>query len=613
MRAAAKLVAHGSPCRSCVAWHLPPPPHRPVRLAHAGASRELLGVHPSSLIGENASIAPGARIGPFCVVSDDAVIGPNCELGAGVHILGATTLGADCVVRSHAVVGSPEPGTTVLGRGNVVGAHAVVGAVCADKKHAPALASHLVIGDGNDIREHAQIHRSSGPDTVTKIGSGCLLMGGVHVGHDCAVGDGVVVSNNALLAGHVVVGDHAVLGGAVAISQRNGVGAHAFVAGGARVDGWVPACARAAGDRAVIRGVNVVGLRRAGYARREILETIRAASALWRPAEETVSPPAEGGSPAFGTEAGGVHARLRPPDARELARRVEAALTDAERAAKKSNKATAKRSARIAPSPAERMLRDARETLSEPGRTLVPWRAITRDESARARALERAALLMESAGVDGRRGAETDAGVSPPTESDAADSVTTSPAPPLPPRLERTSPESLPEPEKLKRLNMASLKALLQVRGLPTDGMKYLLVARLDQNRDAPLNAESNAAAMAAEAADVAWRVRDPSRAPDCLCGDPCKEKTVRKEGPNKGKTFWACRRPKQAAPCGFFQWRSGTKKAASAPRRATRATVTPSAPTAAPTVDVRGGNDMFEDLVIMTSSRPRARDAATA
>ena len=63
MRAAAKFVAHGSRCRSCVAWRLPPPPHRPVRLAHAGASRELLGVHPSSLIGENASIAPGARTG----------------------------------------------------------------------------------------------------------------------------------------------------------------------------------------------------------------------------------------------------------------------------------------------------------------------------------------------------------------------------------------------------------------------------------------------------------------------------------------------------------------------------------------------------------------------
>lgn len=607
MRAAAKFVAHGSRCRSCVAWRLPPPPHRPVRLAHAGASRELLGVHPSSLIGENASIAPGARIGPFCVVSDDAVIGPNCELGAGVHILGATTLGADCVVRSHAVVGSPEPGTTVLGHGNVVGAHAVVGATCTDKKHAPALASHLVIGDGNDIREHAQIHRSSGPDTVTKIGSGCLLMGGVHVGHDCAVGDGVVASNNALLAGHVVVGDHAVLGGAVAISQRNGVGAHAFVAGGARVDGWVPACARAAGDRAEIRGVNVVGLRRAGYAREEILETMWVASALWRPAEETAEGSAEGQS-AFGTAIGGVHARVRPPDARELARRVEAALAEAERRAKKPTKATEKKKVSAPPraSPAERMLRDARATLTEPGRTLLPWRAIPRGEaSSRARAPERAAPATESADVDGRRGAE-----SPPAEADAA---STSPAPP-PPRLERTSPESLPEPEKLKRLNMASLKALLQVRGLPTDGMKYLLVARLDQNRGAPLNADSNAAAAAAEAADVAWRVRDPSRAPDCQCGVPCKEKTVRKEGPNKGKTFWACRRPKQAAPCGFFQWRTGMRKpVAAAPRSATRAAVTSSAPpAAAPTVDVRGGSDMFEDLVIM-SSRPRARDAAAA
>ena len=257
MRAAAKLAARGSRCRSRVAWRLPPPAHRPVRLAHVGGSRELLGVHPSSLIGANASVAPGARIGPFCVVSDDAVIGPNCELGAGVHVLGATTLGADCVVRSHAVVGSPEPGTVALGRGVVVGAHAVVGAACADKKHSPSVASHLVIGDRVDIREHVTIHRSSGPETVTKIGNECLLMGGAHVGHDCVVGDGAVVSNGALLAGHVTVGDRAVLGGAVAVSQRNGVGAHAFVAGGARVDGWVPACARGPFRRGAGRGGRV--------------------------------------------------------------------------------------------------------------------------------------------------------------------------------------------------------------------------------------------------------------------------------------------------------------------------------------------------------------------
>ena len=89
----------------------------------------------------------------------------------------------------------------------------------------------------------------------------------------------------------------------------------------------------------------------------------------------------------------------------------------------------------------------------------------------------------------------------------------------------------------------------------------------------------------------------------------------MRKEGPNKGKTFWACRRPKQAAPCGFFQWRTGMRKPVAAARRVARwrAAVTSSAPpAAAPTVDVRRGSDMFEDLVIM-SSRPRARDAAAA
>ena len=403
MRAAAKLVAQGSRGRSCVAWRqLPPALHRSVRLGYASAPRELLGVHPSSQIG-TASIAPGVRIGPFCVLSDDAVIGPNCELGAGVHILGSTTLGADCVVKSHAVVGSSDPGTTRLGKGNTVGAHAVVGVLCADKKHAASSASHLVIGDNNDIRELVRIHRSSGPDKVTKIGNDVLLMGGVHVAHDCEIGDGATVS----------------VGG---------------------------------------------------------------------------------------------------------------------------------------------------ETQTQTNKN----------------------------------------------ENEMED--TTSSAPP---KLTRTSPESLPEPEKLKTLNMASLKALLQVRGLPTDGMKYLLIARLDQNRDAPLNLNSNAASIAAEASDVAWRVRDPNAAPNCVCGEPCVAKVVRKEGQNKGKTFWACRRPKQAAPCGFFQWKTGTKKAPTT-KKSTRAVVTPAAPRQSfdPTVSHRGGSDMFEDLVIMSSSarkRGIERDAAEA
>ena len=405
MRAAAKLVARCSRGRACVAWRqLPPVPHRVVRLGYTSACRELIGVHPSSQIG-TACIADGVRIGPFCVLSDDAVIGANCELGAGVHVLGNTIIGPDCVVMSHAVIGSSDPGTTVVGRNTRVGAHAVVGAIC-EKRGTPAFASHLVIGDDCVIREQAVIHRSSGPASVTKIGNNVVVMGGVFVGHDVCVGDGAVVC------------------------------------------------------RALAEGTNTTENEK-------------------------------------GTE------------------------------------------------------------------TSTPLRA-TEDETKY------------------------------PSESS-----------PPPPKLKRTSPSALPGPEHLKRLNMVSLKALLQVRGLGTDGMKYLLVERLDANRDKTVNENSNAFAIASEASEIAWRVRDPNTAPACVCGDPCKEKNVRKEGTNKGKTFWACRRPKQAAPCGFFQWKTGTKAKTSATKKSMRAVVTTASPrqTTGPTVNVRGGSDMFEDLVIMSSS----------
>lgn len=194
--------------------------------------------HPTAVIGDGATIAEGVKIGPFCVVSDGAVIGADCELGPGAHVLGNTTLGDRCVIRSHAVVGAEVrachishkmrslsnrtiifdcfcyfffstsdtslllrqvPGTTVLGRGNIVGSHAVVGSQCQDKKYAAGDACHLRVGDGNDIREHAQVHRSSSPHGCTTVGDDNLIMGSCHIGHDCTVGDGNTLSNHSLL------------------------------------------------------------------------------------------------------------------------------------------------------------------------------------------------------------------------------------------------------------------------------------------------------------------------------------------------------------------------------------------------------------------------------
>lgn len=87
----------------------------------------------------------------------------------------------------------------MLGRDNIVGSHAVVGSQCQDKKYVPGSACNLCLGDGNDIREHAQVHRSSDPEGWTRIGDGNLLMGSCHIGHDCVVGNGNTISNHSLL------------------------------------------------------------------------------------------------------------------------------------------------------------------------------------------------------------------------------------------------------------------------------------------------------------------------------------------------------------------------------------------------------------------------------
>ncbi|KAK3245011.1 hypothetical protein CYMTET_45403, partial [Cymbomonas tetramitiformis] len=136
----------------------------------------------------------------------------------------------------------------------------------------------LKVGNGNDFREHVQIHRSSSSDMCTSIGSHNLVMGGCHVAHDCIVGSGNILANNTLLAGHV--GDYAVMGGAVAIKPFCHIGSYAFLAGGAMVEGDVPACVRAKGDRAELMGVNTEGLKRNGYDRQQIVETQRACSTL---------------------------------------------------------------------------------------------------------------------------------------------------------------------------------------------------------------------------------------------------------------------------------------------------------------------------------------------
>jgi UDP-N-acetylglucosamine acyltransferase len=156
-------------------------------------------------------------------------------------------------------------GRTTIGRENRVFQFASVGAEPQDLKYRGE-ESRLEIGDRNIIREFATVNPgTTGGGMVTSVGSDTLLMNYAHVGHDCRVGSHCVLANSATLAGHVTVHDWVIVGGLAAIHQFVRVGESAILAGGAMVIHDVPPFCNASGDRARLRGINVIGLRRRGF------------------------------------------------------------------------------------------------------------------------------------------------------------------------------------------------------------------------------------------------------------------------------------------------------------------------------------------------------------
>ena len=200
-----------------------------------------MSVHPAAIV------SPEARLGRDVVVGPFAVIEPGVSLGDG------------CEVRAHATVKSGSR----LGRGNRVHEGAVIGGEPQDLSFAGG-DTGLVVGDRNVFREGVTLHRSTKPGGTTVIGSDCFLMAYVHVAHDDRLGDRVIVANNVALAGHVEVGDRVFLSGGVVVHQFCRVGRLAMVGGNSKVVQDCLPFVISDGHPARARGLNVVGLRRAG-------------------------------------------------------------------------------------------------------------------------------------------------------------------------------------------------------------------------------------------------------------------------------------------------------------------------------------------------------------
>jgi UDP-N-acetylglucosamine acyltransferase len=198
----------------------------------------------------SAVVAPGAIVPASCTVGPYSTIGPE------------VVLGENCTLISHVVL----DGRTRIGARNTFHPFCAVGVAPQDLKYGGE-PTETEIGDGNTIRESVTISRGTvGGGGVTRLGSNCLLMACVHIGHDSQVGSHCILANAATLAGHVVIEDYATVGAFCPIHQHCTVGKYAFIGGGTIVTQDVlPFSLTSSKRENKAFGINKIGLTRRGF------------------------------------------------------------------------------------------------------------------------------------------------------------------------------------------------------------------------------------------------------------------------------------------------------------------------------------------------------------
>ena len=203
-------------------------------------------IHPSAIVD------PGAQVESDVQIEAYSVIGPHAAIGAGT------------VIQSHVVI----EGSVAIGADNFIGHGVIIGGAPQDLSFSPERKTKIQIGNGNVIREYCTIHRGSAEGSATKIGDNNFLMVGAHVGHNCEIGNNVIIANNCLLAGHVRVDDQVFLGGGSTFHQFMHVGRLVMVQGSSAFGKDLPPFTMAA-ERNSIFGINVIGLKRAGFSAKD--------------------------------------------------------------------------------------------------------------------------------------------------------------------------------------------------------------------------------------------------------------------------------------------------------------------------------------------------------
>ena len=206
-------------------------------------------IHKTAIIDPKAKISSNVTIGAY------SIIGPNVEIDENT------------IIHSHVSIS----GHTKIGKRNKIYPFASIGNDPQDIKY-KGEETRLIIGDKNSIREYVSINPGTiGGGSETKIGSNCLLMVSSHVAHDCIVEDNVVIANNVAIAGHAQIGQNVIIGGNSAVQQFTRIGKMAMIGGMTGVLHDVIPYGLSTGNRNVLQGLNLIGLRRANFENKEIL------------------------------------------------------------------------------------------------------------------------------------------------------------------------------------------------------------------------------------------------------------------------------------------------------------------------------------------------------
>jgi UDP-N-acetylglucosamine acyltransferase len=206
-------------------------------------------IHKSAVIDPKAKISSNVKIGPYSIIGANVEIGQETEIQSHVSILGNTKIGNNNKIYSFASIGNDPQDLKYNGE-----------------------ETKLEIGNSNKIREYVTINPGTkGGGGLTKVGNNCLFMISSHIAHDCLVGNNVILANNVPLGGHAEIQDNVIIGGNSAVQQFTRVGRSAMIGGMCGVVRDIIPYGIAHGNRSVLQGLNLIGLRRKNIPNKEIM------------------------------------------------------------------------------------------------------------------------------------------------------------------------------------------------------------------------------------------------------------------------------------------------------------------------------------------------------